>query len=331
LSFDRGFTPAEVDFLSLEDLMAARFSAVLKELAFEGLYKSYVRQVARSTSPTGRILPAPTYLSLRTSLRPRAHSESFIRTIDNNINRLILAAGNALIATLNAQTARGSRKLASTLRAQLEMFGGVRSVPQGATWRTESIPSNRPVLKQAVELGRLILLDRGVRFFGGGAVTFPSFLVNMETVFEKYVRGVLETSQRLTAFRILDGNQQPPIGAASHIFEVAGPHGNHETAPDIVVRNDQQAICVADVKYKPCKERPDRSNLEQVLVYALTYGAPRAVLIFPCSEGQATAIEFLGSVKGISCYKMTLQLMNPNLDAEETQFCDQLAQLLEEV
>jgi len=311
--------------------MAARFSAVLKELSFEGLYKSYVRQVAQGTSARGRILPAPTYLSLRTSLRPLAHFESFTRTIDNDANRIILAAGKVLVAKLDSQAAKGSRKLANLLRSQLEMFEGVKPVSNGLAWLGEKLPSNRPVLKQAVELARLILLNRGVKFFGAGGVRLPSFLVNMETVFENYVRGILQNSARLAGFSVLDGNHRPPKGAASHIFEVAGPHGNHETAPDIVIRNGQEEICVGDVKYKPCLEKPDRSNLEQVLVYALAYGAPRAVLIFPCSDRQTTAVEFLGSVKGISCYKITLQLMNPDLNTEEAQFCDQIAQLLEAI
>lgn len=330
LSFDRDFNAAELDFLSLDDLVAARFSQLLQELPFEGLYKTYAREISQGTSPVGRVLPAPTYLSLRTSLRPRAHFESFTRTIDNDVNRLILAAGRALLATLEEKV-RGSGKLANTLRSQLKMFEGVKAMPRKGPWQSESPPTNRPILQMAVELARLILLRCGVRFFGQGRIILPSFLVNMETVFENYVRRVIENSPRLAAFGILDGNHRPPRGAASEIFEDAGAFGNHETKPDIVVRDDQGAICVADVKYKPCREKPERSNLEQVLVYALAYGAPRAMLIFPCSEGQTTSIEFLGRVKGITCYKATLQLINPDLDAEEAQFCGELARLLEAI
>jgi 5-methylcytosine-specific restriction enzyme subunit McrC len=328
LSFNRGFTPVEQDFLSLDDLMAARFSEVLRELSFEGLFKTYARVTKQGTSPAGRILPAPTYLSLRTSLRPRAHFQSFTRTIDNEINRLILAAGTMLLGTLEAKR-RGSSKLAIGLRSRLQVFEGVKAMPPDRFWRSEPVPANRPILQQAVELSRLILMRCGVRFFGHGPVTLPSFVINMETVFENYVRRVLEGNPHLATFGILDGNLRPPKGAASNIFEVAGPLGNHETKPDIVIKSDHRVLCVADVKYKPCPKQPDRSNLEQVLVYALSYGAPCAVLMFPCSEGQATAVEFLGKLKDINCYKMTLQLMNPDLDAEEMLFCKHLEQLLE--
>jgi 5-methylcytosine-specific restriction enzyme subunit McrC len=329
LSHYRAFAPAELDCLSLDDLLAARFSAVLEELSFEGLFKSYTRRVEQGTSPVGRVLPAPTYLSLRTSFRPRAHFEKFARTVDNSVNRLILAAGRALIAILTAPAAPGgSKKLARTLLSQLEMFHGVGAMRQAGPWQ-EPLPANRPVLEQAVELARLILLRGGIRFFGQGNVRLPSFLINMETVFENYVRRILEGSPRLDAFTILDGNHAPPKGAAAEIFEVVGAVGNHETKPDIVIRNDQGVLCVVDVKYKPCPKKPERSNLEQVLVYSLAYGAPLAVLIFPCAKGQTAGVEFLGSVKGISCYRVTLQLMNPDLDAEEAQFCDEFGQLLE--
>lgn len=330
LGHDRGFSPAELDSLTIDDLLAVRFSAILKELSFEGVFKSYVRRTGQGSSPAGRVLAAPTYLSLRTSLRPRAHFESFERTIDNDINRLILAAGRALAGRLATQNGTGKRKLARRLASQIEMFHGVGDHRQVDRAGSESVPSNRPILAQAVELARLVLLRRGVRFFSHGSVRLPSFLINMETVFENYVRRVLERAPLLDAFSILDGNLQPPLGAAAQIFEVAGPLGNHETAPDIVIRTSDRVVCVADIKYKPCPRKPDRSNLEQVLVYALSYGAPCAVLVFPCSRGQVTALEFLGSVKGIKCYRATLQLMDNDLDAEEAQFADQFAQLLNE-
>jgi 5-methylcytosine-specific restriction enzyme subunit McrC len=329
LNYDRGFTAAELDALTIDDLMAARFSAILDELTFEGLYKTYARKAFRGSSPAGRILPVPTYLSLRTSLRPHAHFETFARSIDNHVNRLILAAAQALRATLASQAGHGARRLARTLRAQMEMFEGVGPLAFQGIWQGEPLPFNRPVLQQAVELARLILMRRGVRFFGEGHVRLPSFLINMEAVFENYVRRVFENSSALAHFAVLDGNRQPPLGAASEIFEVPGPLGNHDTKPDIVFRIQESVVCVADVKYKPCRKQPDRSSLEQVLVYALAYGASHAVLIFPCASGQSTSIEFLGTVKGISCHKATLQLMDPDLDVEEALLCDGFAHLLE--
>lgn len=328
LSDDRGFNANDRDFLAVDDLIADRFISVLAELAFEGIYKTYTQRTSQGSSPQGRILPAPTLLSLRTSLRPRAHFQHFVRTSDNEINRLILAAGHMLASNLEGQPGR-PRRLSAMLRSRLEMFGGVRLLSAGGPWRIAALPANRPMLAQAVELSQLILLRHGVRFFGEGGVKLPSFLINMEKVFESYVRCLLRNSPRLKDFEILDGNHEPPAGAASEIFEVAGPLGNHATKPDLVVRRNGVILCVGDVKYKPCPQQPDRANLEQVLVYGLSYGAPKTLLIFPCASGQETSVEFLGTVRGIDCYKATLQLMNQSLDKEELNLCDLVGALLE--
>jgi len=325
LSHDRGFSVSEQDFVRVDDLIAARFNAVLEELSFEGLYKTYERRTDRGSSPRGQIQPGPTLLSLRTSLRPQAHFEHFARTIDNELNRLLVAAAYLILATLENQ--RGRRR---EMHARIQMFDGVRRMPARRPWRIGALPANRPVLEQAVEIARLILLRNGVRFFGQGSVKLPSFLINMEDVFENYVRSVLQTSAHLAGVEVLNGNHKPPAGAASEIFETAGPLGNHTTQPDVVIRRDGTVLCVGDVKYKPCPKQPDRANLEQVLVYGLAYGAPKTLLVYPCAEGQATSIEFLGRVRGIACYKATLQLMNASLDDEELRFCELLAGVLEQ-
>jgi 5-methylcytosine-specific restriction enzyme subunit McrC len=323
LSADRGFVSSDQESLVVEDLIADRFRAVLEELSFEGIYKTYERKTERGTSPVGRILPGPTLLSLRTSTRPEAYFEHFVRTVDNDINRVLLVAGHVVMESLSNQ--RGPLR---ALASRLEMFDTVRRVPADWPWKIGTLPANRPVLMQAVELARLILLRRGVRFFGEGSVRLPSFLINMEDVFEDYVRAVLRSSPFLHSLDVLDGNDKPPRGAASEIFETAGSLGNHETKPDLVFRHEGGLICVGDVKYKPCLKQPDRNNLEQVLVYGLAYGAPKTLLVYPCAEGQETSVQFLGTVRGIDCFKATMQLMNENLDEEEAHFCELVGGLL---
>lgn len=326
LNFERTFAAEGANFLSIDDLITVRFLALLSDLVFEGVYKSYARVHERGASPRGSLRPLETMLSLRTSFRPEAQFDAFDRTIDNQINQLILAAGNLLIDRY-----LGQRNTVRMLKTALTIFDGVRASLPNKLRHVEKLPSNRPVLAQLAELSRMILFQQGVRFFGQGAITLPSFLINMEDIFEAYVRNILSDHLRRNDMHILDGNKNPPLGAKSTVFDQVGPLGNHDTKPDIVIKSGNAFVCVADVKYKPCKGQPDRSNLEQVIVYALAYGAEIAVLIFPCAEGQATSIEFLGRVSDIACYKATLGLMSIDLDAEEKQFADKFLTLISPV
>lgn len=328
LPYDRGYIPSTQEFVSVDDLIADKFRALLAELALEGLYKTYSQVTGRGSSPRGRILAARTFVRLRTSLRPEAHYQHFGRTIDNAPNRLIHAAGRSLVNDLEHKRGRPTT-LSLALRSQLEMFQGVADIDLKSGIEIGYLPANRPLLEQAVELSKLILFKRGVRFFGEGNVHLPSFLINMEKVFEEYARAALQKNPALASVCVLDGNKKPPEGAAGQVFEVAGSLGNQAANPDIVLMRDGAPVCVIDAKYKPCVGRPDRSNLEQVIVYAASYKAPVALLLFPCTEGQNTEIQFLGTIRDIDCYKATLQLMNDDLDAEEQALGELLSAVVE--
>jgi 5-methylcytosine-specific restriction enzyme subunit McrC len=326
LPYDRGFVPSAQDFIDVDDLIAAQFRVVLGQLPFEGLYKTYVQRTEWGPSPRGRILASPTFIQMRTSLRPQAAYEYFARTANNPPNQLILAAGNHLASLLEKKTSGPSRQ-AMALRAQLELFDGVNPVEHQAVGQ---LPSNRPVLEQTVELAQLILTRGGVRFYGGGRVRLPSFLINMETVFEDYARTVLQRSSQLSAYEVLHGEEKPPKGGAGHVFEIAGALGNTAATPDIVIKREGLVRAIVEVKYKPCESKPLRDNLNQTIVYGVAYNSPIVVLLYPCVGEQQTTVEFLGRVRGISCFKATLQLMNPNLDAEEERLAELLAKLFDD-
>jgi len=122
----------------------------------------------------------------------------------------------------------------------------------------------------------------------GAEATLPSFVVDLETVFEKYV---LRTLQRELSFigedvRVLDGNSE---GARELFVNRRG----YPMTPDIVVVRENKPLLVADVKYK---EKPGREDRSQVVTYAVGYGTSRSLLICPASGGQRQGLRPLGLV-----------------------------------
>jgi len=156
----------------------------------------------------------------------------------------------------------------------------------------------------------------------------PSFLIKMDDVFESYARKFMQSNLAFDSFRILDGNHQPPIGAAKYLFDDDGVLGNREATPDIVITRDGMPISVLEVKYKPCPGNPDRDHLNQVMTYAVTYKVKHATLVYPSKKSQSTNLAYLGIVDGIKCFKATVDLSCENLLDQEDQISRLIAESL---
>src|SRR5262249_45193165 len=128
-----------------------------------------------------------------------------------------------------------------------------------------------PDFKRALRLARLIVSGEGVELpIGGSDVALPSFLVNMESVFEEYVRHVAQ--RQFMDLEVLNGNDE---GAKPLFDDRRSPPAN----PDVVVRQlTGDHALVLEAKYKTAENRDD---INQVLGYALSYRLPRIVIVLP--------------------------------------------------
>lgn len=300
-------------------LLATRFVGLLRELRFEGLFKSYAPRRYVGASPSGRLFPFATALRSRTSGQAVAVFERFDRTLDNPINQLILAAGRKLLASPLLADGEANAKLARLIRQGLSPFSGVSRVAEPAIPDQAKLPANRPFLRQLVNVSGVILRERGVRLRGEGRLRLPTFLIQMDKVFETYVRKTLQADDALDGISVLDGNLRPPAGAQAVLFATPGPLGNHELSPDIIMAQEGAPVSVIEIKYKPCFKKPDRDHIEQLLTYALGYNVRRAALLYPAAEEQATALTPLGTVNGIECFKITFDLSADDLGESENE------------
>ena len=307
-------------------LLAMRFDGLLRELRYEGLFKSYAPRRDVGPSPRGRLFPLATALRTHTSKRATAVFEHFERTLDNPINQLVFSAGRKLLGSTLFAEGLANAKLASSIRDGLTPLSHVKRLREPILVSQNSLPATRPFLRQLVGVSGVILREQGVRLRGEGQLRLPTFLVKMDDVFESYVRRTMQGSEMFAALNVLDGNLKHPAGAERQLFSNAGPLGNREMSPDIVFVQHDQPRSIIEIKYKPCPKQPDREHLEQLLTYALAYNVKRAALLYPAAQNQATALTKLGDVNGVECYKITLDLSLDDLSASEAAFCQLVAE-----
>jgi 5-methylcytosine-specific restriction enzyme subunit McrC len=337
LTFDRTYQEA-VDLPdSILDIMADALLRAVEALRDEGLYKSY-RQITEQGTPSGRVLPFQSAVAQMRRGSPTAVSTRFDRSLHNDVNRHIKAALTTLLETYsNLRERRGVRLRVSRLSRALGLFGEVPSseaIPHfnSALVRDpDQLPVTRPSLSQAVRVSSLILRSAGLRIRElSGTFAAPSILIEMETVFERYVRQFLRSLLTdVLGLQILDGNLDPPAGGAGAVFDKAlSKHGNSRATPDTMFVFGGKTAVIIETKYKPCKGMPERDELNQAITYGCAFRCPRVILTYPAYDDKI-AIELLGEVAGVEIYKATTSLGAVDLPAAELRFAELLRPMLE--
>ena len=101
-----------------------------------------------------------------------------------------------------------------------------------------------------------------------------SFVVDMETIFERYCQEVMKSNTNIlgSSFNVM--NQEE---GKKKLFST-GPDKRF-AEPDIIIFHQIQRIfqakLVIDVKYKP---KPSRDDINQVIAYAYTYGVKKGLV-----------------------------------------------------
>jgi len=181
-----------------------------------------------------------------------------------------------------------------------------------------------------VNLATTIIRDRGITFADERDVLMPSLLINMEKVFEAYLRNVLRL--RLPALassvQVLDGTRGGSEGAKKLLFDkVPSP----DAEPDIVIRHPTppdetpSTAVILDVKYKKLSGLPDRADINQVVTYAVSYRSPSVVLIHPWTLKNTHGLRRIGVMDQIELYQYAFNLGADDLDAEEMTFSSAMA------
>ena len=194
---------------------------------------------------------------------------------------------------------------------------GVHLTPVGTGESPHSAEHSADYVR-ALRLARLIVAGHGVELRGDGEdISLPSFVINMEALFEDYVRHVMAT--QLNGVEVLNGNTD---GSRPLFDNSSAP----KATPDIVVRRGPAYPLIGEVKYKSQDKREDRY---QVLAYGLSYRARNVVLVLPADSAASAGLASVGEIDSLRVHRYRFDLSATNLAAEEARFGAAVRELLQ--
>jgi 5-methylcytosine-specific restriction enzyme subunit McrC len=177
----------------------------------------------------------------------------------------------------------------------------------------QSLPVARSYYYRPIEIALLILSNRAVALQEHGRdVLLETFIINFEELFEEYLRRVLQNRTE-SEFVVRDGNHE----GKKPLFD---DRRDPPAQPDmLVVWRPTNRKVIAEVKYK---DKPDRSDINQAITYALSYGTDRAVLVHQCKPGSPGGLKTIGTINGIRIDAYAFDLGATDIDAEEKAFAE---------
>lgn len=327
----RGYETGDKWSDALVDVYAVALIEHVERLAASGLFRDYVRRYNVSSFPHGRVLVTTTIQALHArGIKHEAHITWFDRSIDNAVNQCIKYAIWWIAQQYVARrtTLRGeARKLHRRLNALYSVFDGVhldhqrRFMDDALVTGERPLPSLRAYYRDPLNVALAAISRRAVLIEStDGPVYLPSLVINMNNVFEAYVRNVLHTYAAASrwAFQIIDGNHKP-----KPLFDA---HTPYDATPDIVVeRPDESAALVLEVKNIP---KTEREAINQAVTYAVCYRTNNVVLVNPCAAEQGSGLRLLGSIDNVAVYQYRYNLGAADLSVEDAKFGSVIGSIL---
>lgn len=299
--------------------IATAFLRALQAVEAAGLRKGYRRVVEAASILKGQLQIDHSLRSLWSrGITYSAVSAYSTLTSDVPENRLLRCACHALIRAHrklgvlagSAPTLARFDSLFAGAGVQLERRGSLRGDVNG-------IAERQPVYRCALRLAHIILADYGVDLSrAGDDVSLSSFLLDLETTFERYVRNVL--ARRLDGYEVMDGMKE---GSKPLYDDRPEPRAS----PDVVIRGPDGGVLIAEVKYKSSEKRDD---IDQVLAYALSYRAPVVLLVLPAQSSGDRGVSHVGIVDGVRVLRFRFDLSADDLNSSEADLVACVASLL---
>jgi 5-methylcytosine-specific restriction enzyme subunit McrC len=313
---------------SLVDLYAAWLVDKVETIASQGVLREYNRREENTSFPRGRILTDGTLTGpMARGIRHQAVSSWYERSANNAPNRCLKYAVWFIATQLGAAGTRTARRreLLGRLGTLFELFSEAKLDHSLSFARdpvvtdARELPSLRDYYRPALGLALAIVRQHAVDLKGRyRPLEGPSVVLNMDEVFEAYLRNVLkrEVDRGDSGLRVLDGNT-----TGKKLLFDAEPSAF--ATPDIVCRDrDGKCPLLVEVKNVPVDNFSKRDAIEQAVTYAASYRCDRVVLAHPCGHGQEPGLHLQGRIANLSVHQYQFNLNATDPDAEEKKFSD---------
>jgi len=133
-----------------------------------------------------------------------------------------------------------------------------------------------------------------------GPVDLNAFAVNMDQVFEGYVRSVIADGLSAEGYSVKDGNQSERF-----LFENSN---EYRIRPDILIEKAGRVVAVADAKYT--KGKPSKDDMAQILSYMAAFGHSKGLLICPKTSTNLTKTVFQTPLYQVIVFPIDLSEMS---------------------
>jgi 5-methylcytosine-specific restriction enzyme subunit McrC len=319
---------------TLLDLYAKALIHQVRLVFSTGILRDYVRREALTSFPHGRVLHNQSLQKLRSrGIRHAVSASWFERTPDNAPNRCLKYALWLLCRRYMSLRSPGadSRRLHRTLNGLYAGFDGVeldhsrRFMQDGSVQGSKPLPASRPYYRDALNVALAAIQQRTILIEDAtGPLRMPSVVLDMNVVFEAYVRNVLREHAVSASWqaRVLDGNE-----AGRKDLYNAKP--SPPATPDVVIRPHAGPPLIIEIKNVPVGGASARDAVHQAITYALSYRADRVILVHPRGRtGPSSGMSYVGDVDHVSVYQYRFDLGSGDLDAEAWRFGAAVGDLL---
>lgn len=326
------------------DLYADALIRNVDSVLDQGLYRKYLRRDAEGSSPSGKIDFNRTAARFAGRCTPyKAAYHWYERSADIPVNQCLKAAMLRIHRHLTRDLSRpvsGYRAKLNRLSGQLAAFNDVeedqeyRVLDDPEVVGLRALPDSRYYYRPALDVALLILREQGVALeLGGDDVRLGSILIEMNELFESFVRIVLRQQARARGWsvEVLDGNKDgyvplydvpsdPPAPLGTAMSALAATEAA-DAKPDIVFRSpDGFFPLVAEVKNTThgrtarADVLPERSEVNQAVTYAQRYRLDKTLLIHPWVNG-TKGLVYAGRLEAVDVFDYRFDLSSSDLDA----------------
>ncbi len=267
--------PSQSDLIAAEkgtevlDFLAGQLARRMVERVTAGLHRAYRQRSEQGTVLHGQI-DLPAQLREAPGRKDQLHSQYDELSPDVPCNRIVKATAEKLSASCLL-----SAEVRAALRQALAGFEGVSSVPLSARlWdelNAEPLPAEyRPLLDLCCLLADSLALNDAA-----GKIPAPSFLLDLERVFEMHVtRGITEAFAQ-------SPNCTVGVQVTRTVNEPFVDQPDITMRPDLTIDCDGRTVLVIDAKWKRLPRNAETPDLYQVLAYGTALGAEGVVLVYP--------------------------------------------------
>jgi 5-methylcytosine-specific restriction enzyme subunit McrC len=190
----------------------------------------------------------------------------------------------------------------------------------------QPLPTLRAYYRDALNVASVVVAQEAVLLESfTGRLRLPSLVLDMNDVFESYIRAVLWLHAKQNQWQgdVLDGN----IDGRKLLFEALP---SDDATPDVVLRAPDGTVpLVIEVKNVPAKRLSAREAINQAVTYAVSYKSPRVMVVHPRSTvASPYGMMKMGDIGEIEVYQYQMDLGSSDPAAEDGKFGEAVASLL---